>query len=321
MDNRTISQLSSAVARHIGEAKVRLKTAVIIPVYNQERFLEDALRSLSAQTSRDFVAICVDDGSTDRSPAILEQWRTVLPVEMKTVRQENSGVSAARNAGLDVALSRRNVESVMFLDPDDLYEPACVENARALLAEHPGCVGAFDFQMGDSGRVVCGRDVPCVWNKIYPRSVVEDVRFCEGTNVAEDLAFNLEVLHRHAPLQAYAAKVLYRYREVPGSTMHRPLKKVDIERRLTTLSYLTGLFSDDPRALDSLCRKEVPELLKQFWRDLRRVAPDDADVSRRLFERAVGELAARGLLHPKRGSVKDLKYFLRFWLMGLGGRR
>ena len=88
--------------------------SVIIPVYNGARFLRAALESVFAQTYRPIEVIVVDDGSSDDSGAIAESFP-----EVHYIRQENQGVAAARNNGIEVARG----EFFAFLDQDDLWTP------------------------------------------------------------------------------------------------------------------------------------------------------------------------------------------------------
>ena len=88
--------------------------SVIIPVYNGGRYLRAALESVFAQTYRPFEVIVVDDGSKDESGAIAQSFP-----EVRYIRQENQGVAAARNNGIEVARG----EFFAFLDQDDLWTP------------------------------------------------------------------------------------------------------------------------------------------------------------------------------------------------------
>lgn len=91
--------------------------SVIIPVYNVEKYLRDCLDSVLGQTFADWEAICVDDGSTDGSRAIMEEYAQ-KDSRIKAVVQENAGTAAARNTGLKAAKS----DYIFFLDSDDWIE-------------------------------------------------------------------------------------------------------------------------------------------------------------------------------------------------------
>ena len=94
------------------------EVSVIIPIYNTEQFLKDCLNSVLAQTFTDFEIITVDDGSTDNSTAIVEQF-AAKDNRIVIIHQENKGLSEARNTGIKVA--RGNW--VTFVDSDDMLAP------------------------------------------------------------------------------------------------------------------------------------------------------------------------------------------------------
>lgn len=88
--------------------------SVVVPVYNMERFLPQALDSVISQSLGEIEIICVDDGSTDTSPQILAEYAARDP-RIRVITQENRGVGPARNVGIRAARG----EFVAFLDPDD----------------------------------------------------------------------------------------------------------------------------------------------------------------------------------------------------------
>lgn len=100
----------------------RVTVSVVIPVYNGGACLAQCLDSVRAQTLRDIEVICVDDGSTDETPAILARYAAQDP-RFQVVRQENAGPGAARNTGLAQAAG----EYLIFLDADDRFEPDFLE--------------------------------------------------------------------------------------------------------------------------------------------------------------------------------------------------
>lgn len=96
----------------------RIRVSVIVPVYNAQNYLRQCLDSITGQTLREIEILCVDDGSTDSSAQILEEYERRDP-RLKVIRQENAGAGAARNRGLKEASG----EYLSFLDADDFFEP------------------------------------------------------------------------------------------------------------------------------------------------------------------------------------------------------
>ncbi len=103
--------------------------SVVIPVYKADKYLRRCLDSLIAQTFTDWQAVCIDDGSPDRSPAILDEY-AARDSRFKVIHKANAGVSAARNDGIENA----DGEFIHFLDADDWidseYYQAMVTVAR-----------------------------------------------------------------------------------------------------------------------------------------------------------------------------------------------
>jgi glycosyltransferase involved in cell wall biosynthesis len=96
--------------------------SIIIPVYNVEQYLQDCLNSVVKQYYIDYELICVNDGSTDGSLVVLEEYQQKYP-QITIISQQNKGLSAARNAGIQAAKG----DYLFFLDSDDWIEPNTLE--------------------------------------------------------------------------------------------------------------------------------------------------------------------------------------------------
>lgn len=99
------------------------KASIIMPCYNAEELLDETMESIAMQTCKDFEVICINDGSTDNTLKILQEWKKRKLFNLRIINQENSGVSAARNKGIVEAKG----EIILFMDSDDIYHPAFVE--------------------------------------------------------------------------------------------------------------------------------------------------------------------------------------------------
>lgn len=126
--------------------------SVVIPVFNAAPFLRECLDSLRAQTFADWEVICVDDGSTDASAAILREYAARDPRFVPVFKEKNSGYGATVNLGL----ARARGDYVAILEPDDaLASPDVYAELAALVARFPGIdvvKGDYNFYCGKTGR-------------------------------------------------------------------------------------------------------------------------------------------------------------------------
>lgn len=109
---------------------------VVIPCYNQAHFLGEAIESVLNQSYPDFEIVVVDDGSTDSTSQMASGYARA---DVRLIRQENQGLSAARNRGLDEARG----EYVVFLDADDRLQPEALKEGVSALEAHSGCAFVF----------------------------------------------------------------------------------------------------------------------------------------------------------------------------------
>lgn len=172
---------------------MNLLLSLVVPVYNVAPFLERCLASLAAQNLDGTEIVFVDDGSTDDCPAILARYAAQHP-EMRVIRQDNGGLSAARNTGLD----HISGEYMAFVDSDDWIEPGYyrrlldLAHAKNLDMAHGNAMYHFEGRREDhpiyrdalSTEVMPGREVlrrrlagktflHMVWMHLYRRDFIE----------------------------------------------------------------------------------------------------------------------------------------------------
>lgn len=203
--------------------------SIIIPVYNVENYLAECLDSCLEQDipRDDYEIICVNDGSTDGSAAILERYAGENP-NIQVITQPNGGVSAARNAGIDAARGAY----IWFVDADDHIQTCCLDELRRAVTAGPAdklsfCHYEFENALSDAERAQAdARTLPptmsgtgyMIWEALFRRAFLDAhaLRFREGISYTEDGLFLLEV-SRRAPVTVSRPAVLYFYRRNPGS--------------------------------------------------------------------------------------------------------
>lgn len=156
------------------------RVSILVGVYNGEIYLAELLDSILAQTVQCWVCICVDDGSTDSSARILEEYAAKDP-RFKIIAQANAGVGAARNAALAVA----RTPYIMFADQDDILKPGAVEKALSAIEDSGADIVRFQSNRH------C-RKSPFVWERIFRKEAIGNVRFPTITG-GEDTAFMWEL--------------------------------------------------------------------------------------------------------------------------------
>ena len=203
--------------------------SIIIPVYNVETYLAECLDSCLAQhfPSGDYEILCINDGSTDGSAKILEAYAR-KHVKLRVITQPNSGVSAARNTGLDAA----GGEYIWFVDADDFIRGDCLEPLFRILSDGPVdklSFGHFEFEEAlseaQSEQSALGTLRPTstflgnmIWESLFRRAFLEQhgLRFREGISYAEDGLFLYE-LSQCKPTVSSVDQVFYHYRRNPAS--------------------------------------------------------------------------------------------------------
>lgn len=212
--------------------------SVVIPAYNASEFIEECLNSITSQSLVDFEAIVVDDGSTDATASIVDNFvkkdnRFIL------VGTRNKGVSHARNKGIDMARG----QYITFVDSDDALHPRAFEKMVASLEKHGAGVVIVGFRQGrkvewepeENGarkeRVFSYEEameealyqkklLNSPWGAMMKRELLEPgIRFREGVRYEDLDAFYR--FYEHAGRIVYNSRPYYFYRENPGSFINR----------------------------------------------------------------------------------------------------
>lgn len=168
----------------------------IIPVYNTEKYLHRCIESVLAQTFTDWEMLLIDDGSTDASGSICDEY-AVKDKRIRVFHKENGGISSARNLGLNYAQG----EWIFFVDSDDSLPKTSLESLLSRSSDANIIAGGFFFVLGgdkivetlkepkfisrDLDRKIPTAYMATVWGKLFKRKICpmfdERVRFAEDT--------------------------------------------------------------------------------------------------------------------------------------------
>lgn len=253
--------------------------SVIIPVFNAEKYISTCIESLISQSYSDFEIICVDDGSTDNSPRILQQYMSMDP-RIKIIEQKNQFAGNARNTGMEVASGKY----CMFLDVDDFFEKNMIElQVRQIERDHADiCICGADIYDDQAGtfrksewllaksyipHVPFNREeikdhiffikTPAAWNMIISSAFIKEhaLKFQETKNT-NDLYFTYAALNLAQKITV-VDMVLVHYRIGTGSNLQSGNDKSPLDfcrafLKLKELLIEKGIFDEVKRGYISL---------------------------------------------------------------------
>lgn len=209
--------------------------SIIVPVYNVEKYLRDCLDSLLMQdlSENEYEIICVNDGSTDSSPAILDEYAE-KHANVRVIHKQNGGVSSARNRGLVEAIG----EYVWFVDSDDCIASNCLKYLKSLIEEYtPHFIKFgyrltecdFDYRQAIFDQAACCLTLherftsrPALCGNIMRKDTIDalDLHFRQDLKYGEDTLFMVQWFMKTEGNWIELDSPLYFYRQVPSSSMH-----------------------------------------------------------------------------------------------------
>ena len=222
----------------------KYKLSIVVAVYNLEEYLPRCLDALIKQTLQEIEILCVDDGSTDSAPAIIDRYAEKYPEKVKAFHKTNGGEFTTRNYGLE----RATGEYVTFVDTDDYVQPNWAEKLYNAAKENDADLAVCGFEridlntnkvistnmtgFGNSVKEIKNNDDyllfinPAPWNKIYKREKIKNIRFLpsRGFNDAMFLASCYTSMEKIA----FVPDVLYHYFLRYDSQIHT-VNKQDVE--------------------------------------------------------------------------------------------
>lgn len=239
--------------------------SVIIPVYNTEKYLKRCIQSVKEQTYTDVEIILIDDGSTDFSGVICDEFAKD-DVRIKIIHKENEGLSSARNIGMEIAMG----EYLAFLDSDDYFSTDCIRKMLEMCTQNDADIAIakmmniteytneeLKFEQIEELQILSKEEAieaslyqvlySCTTpGKLYKKSVLDEIKFPVG-RLSEDLA-TCHLILNNAKKVAYTNSYLYFYRQHSSSIMH-----VFNSRRVDALEWACRI--------ESFCMSEYPSIL------------------------------------------------------------
>lgn len=218
------------------------EVSIIMPVYNVKEYLSRAIESALNQKEILIEVILVDDGSTDGSAEICDDYAKQEPLLVKVIHQENKGSGPARNAGLDQAVGKY----IYFADPDDYFDKHLLKDNCRLAKEIKPEMVVFGYTQekatAPNDREIKLPNFPqlttqeefrkhfnnvyhfspyALWNKLYKRNFLEKhhIRFTKQ-KTGQDALFNIEV-YKHLSSVSVNRKAFYHYVSHTGSSVNR----------------------------------------------------------------------------------------------------
>lgn len=223
--------------------------SIITPVYNVEKYIRRCLTSINNQTFNDFEVILVDDGSTDNSGAICDQWAKA-DERFTVIHQKNSGAGAARNAGLKIARGKY----IGFVDSDDWIDPQMYKVLIEALENNAECDIAdcnikrvSNYYLNSSSDIdslkYIYKNIEDVWldffrvngedsnysicTKLIKNEILKDFSFVEGT-ISEDVMASYDFYTRSKGLVKIPIPLYYYFQNKEGVT-RKAVSKKDLE--------------------------------------------------------------------------------------------
>lgn len=217
--------------------------SVIVPVYNVEKYLERCVKSIAAQTYKDLEILLIDDGSTDKSGEMCDDFQQT-DSRIKAFHKQNGGLSDARNYGIEHSAG----EFISFVDSDDYIDEKMLETLHRLITENDADLAVcsamdvfegkevtqvkeikeFNLNKVESYKYMLrGDGIPSACNKLYKRQTVGNVRFPVG-KLYEDGFFTPQILKK-VEKTAVTSKPMYYYFRRADSITTKPFRKGDLD--------------------------------------------------------------------------------------------
>ena len=241
------------------------KLSIIVPIYNVKPFLRRCLDSIKVpdENLHDVQIILVDDGSTDGSEKIVDEYENRVGFEI--IHKKNGGCCSARNAGIEIARG----EYITHLDADDAYKDGAIEKMLKLIDRYDANIiqMAFNKRQGATIKTVnCLNaqyrlnSLPAywvlVWNKLYRREFIQShgIKFKEGLNYDDDSHYNIQCFRYLEWIQGSSEVTIDHYYDNDGSITHTLNKNKFLN---ATDAMVELLREENPPQVETIIRERI----------------------------------------------------------------
>lgn len=257
------------------------KISIIVPIYNVQQYLKKCIDSIIEQTFNDFELILVNDGSTDKSGIICDEYKKI-DNRIKVIHKENGGLSSARNAGIDIAKGKY----IGFVDSDDYISKFMFQKLYENIIEYNADISICDYvEVFQDKEIIYQEKIEkkklilsniealekiykekgwvyvVAWNKLYKKEIFNDLRFPIG-KVHEDEMIAHEILYKANKI-IFIEDQLYYYLQRDNSIMGKNynINRLDI---IDAMKIRANFFYE--KNLKNLQYEAEVEYLKTFFK-------------------------------------------------------
>lgn len=303
--------------------------SIIIPVYNVEQYLQRCLKSVQKQTLTNIEIICINDGSTDNSGNIIQKFASA-DNRFKVITQENQGLSASRNNGINAASG----EYIFFLDSDDYLHPQALEifyktalrsNAPVVISKcfekkHTAALQLKDFTCDTIPYRLCKTPLndlykhrfvsAVVWNKLYKTELIKRFHFIEGIYF-EDWPFTACIF---ADISCFALikEKLYIYNKISPSIVRSQFSTKKIHDYIYGIRYVYNYFRNQGRMKEweIIRKRRITSSLKMILSKIAKSLENRSELEA-YFKQEYTKLAAEKIIFFSELSLKSKFRLLR----------
>ncbi|MGN1051330.1 MAG: glycosyltransferase family 2 protein [Acutalibacteraceae bacterium] len=261
------------------------KISIVVAVYNAESTLNKCIESLLAQKYEQTEIILVDDCSTDNSLSVCEKYSLEYENIITVKNEQNSGVSATRNHGIDVSTG----SYICFVDSDDYVEEDYLEKLYSCYSKYntvPICGFIYHDEynhqkplayrwsggnelvsLGDSFKLMRELYLTAIWNKLFKSEIIKEnnIRFDVDVSMGEDLRFSVDYFESADIDKVYAfSDTLYHYTKLNNSTLMSAYAKNGTANGIENLNRIKNLAIKYNKDAENEYNSEVENLINNL---------------------------------------------------------